>query len=116
MKFFGLLKGSKKKRSILAPKISLDLFYETIGNGIDGYILDYKQKGYTFLGGKAYFCLDDSGVYIIIDVVLYFYRVNRFMQINKNTRYLFDLLTKEAKGEFINQISVDGVQVVEVIE
>lgn len=116
MKLFGLLKGPIKKRNILTPKISLDLFYETIGNRIDNYILGYKQKGYTYLGGKAYFCLDDRGVYIIIDVVLYFYNVDRLIQFNKNAKYLFSFLNREAKREFINELSVDGVYVVEVIE
>lgn len=116
MKLFGLLKGSKKKKNVPAPKISLDLFYETIGNRIDGCILDYKQKGYTFFGGKAYFSLDDSDEYIIIDVVLYFYNVDGLKQINKKAKYLFDLLNKEAKGEFIDLISIEGVQAVEVIE
>ena len=99
------------------PKVSLDTFFESISDGIDEFIKDAKKDRYHFLGGKTFFSLDDKRLHIIIKVQLFFQVPGAgFKRLESEGEYLFDLLKSEAKEEFYDCISDNGVYVVEVEE
>lgn len=101
----------------ITPKVSLDTFMESVSDTIDQLILQEREKGLCFLGGKTYFSLSEDLYKVEIRAELFLIKPTGGV-VKKETRgtYPVSMLNQRAYEELVAILQSEGGYIAEIKE